>query len=109
MSMELDRLAIASVGAVVAVVIWLGWSALNWVWLRPRRLERRLREQGLSGTSYKLLFGDVKDSSDMTERAKSSPIPFSQDILPRVVPFLLNSVDTYDLDHLKDWMHGIYD
>ncbi|XP_058188435.1 cytochrome P450 CYP72A219-like [Rhododendron vialii] len=93
--MELDRLAISSVGAVVAVVTWLGWSALNWVWLRPRRLERRLREQGLSGTSYKLLFGDVKDSYAMTERAKSSPIPFSQDILPRVVPFLHNSVNTY--------------
>ncbi|KAI8571261.1 hypothetical protein RHMOL_Rhmol01G0105600 [Rhododendron molle] len=101
MSMELDRLAIASVGAVVAVVIWLGWSALNWVWLRPRRLERRLREQGLSGTSYKLLFGDLKDSSNMTERAKSSPIPFSQDILPRVVPFLHNSVDTYDDEELR--------
>ncbi|KAF7133438.1 hypothetical protein RHSIM_Rhsim09G0129400 [Rhododendron simsii] len=80
---------------VVVVVIWLGWSVLNWVWLTPKKLERCLRKQGLSGSSYRLLFGDLKDNTKMTKEAMSSPISLSQDIVPRVVPFIHNSVATY--------------
>ncbi|KAI8539436.1 hypothetical protein RHMOL_Rhmol09G0183300 [Rhododendron molle] len=93
--MELNSFAAAAAVVVVVVVIWLGWRVLNWVWLTPKKLERCLRKQGLSGSSYRLLFGDLKDNTKMTKEAMSSPISFSQDIVPRVVPFIHDSVATY--------------
>ncbi|XP_058183193.1 cytochrome P450 CYP72A219-like isoform X1 [Rhododendron vialii] len=93
--MELNSFAAAAAVVVVVVVIWLGWSVLNWVWLTPKKLERCLRKQGLSGSSYRLLFGDVRDNTKMTKEAMSSPISLSQDIVPRVVPSIHDSVATY--------------
>ncbi|KAG5532790.1 hypothetical protein RHGRI_027177 [Rhododendron griersonianum] len=94
--MELNSFAAAAAAVVVVVVvIWLGWSVLNWVWLTPKKLERCLRKQGLSGSSYRLLFGDLKDNAKMKKEAMSSPISFSQDIVPRVIPSIHDSVATY--------------
>lgn len=96
--MELNSFAAAAAAVVVVVVvIWLGWSVLNWVWLTPKKLERCLRKQGLSGSSYRLLFGDLKDNAKMKKEAMSSPISFSQDIVPRVVPSIHDSVATYGM------------
>ncbi|KAH7840291.1 hypothetical protein Vadar_015203 [Vaccinium darrowii] len=97
--MELDsNIAIGAAAAaavVVAVMAWLGWSVLNWVWLTPKKLERCLREQGLNGSSYRLLFGDLKESTQMTAEARSSPISFGDDIVPRVLTPIHHSVTTY--------------
>ncbi|KAE8124619.1 hypothetical protein FH972_019486 [Carpinus fangiana] len=83
--------------SIVAVVVVLtsAWRVLSWVWVRPKTLERRLREQGLTGNSYRLLFGDLKDSSKMTSQAWSTPINFTNDIAPRVVPFFHQNVHNY--------------
>jgi hypothetical protein len=40
------------------LVAWCAARALEWAWLRPRRLERALRAQGLRGTAYRPLAGD---------------------------------------------------
>nr|XP_033510989.1 cytochrome P450 CYP72A219-like [Nicotiana tomentosiformis] len=40
--------------------IWV-WKFLNWVWFNPRKVEKYLRQQGLSGNSYRLFFGDLKE------------------------------------------------
>ncbi|KAM7503190.1 hypothetical protein LguiB_002094 [Lonicera macranthoides] len=66
----------------------LAWRVLNWVWLRPRKVEKYLREQGLKGTSYRLLFGDLKEMSLMRKEAKTKPINLSDDVAPRVMPFI---------------------
>ncbi|GLT55079.1 hypothetical protein SLA2020_282290 [Shorea laevis] len=63
------------------------WRVLRWAWVRPKALERSLRDQGLTGNSYSLLFGDLKEISKMTNQARSKPINFTNDIAPRVVPF----------------------
>ncbi|KAL6977702.1 hypothetical protein U1Q18_026491 [Sarracenia purpurea var. burkii] len=84
----------------IGVVIWWAWSIFNWVWLKPRKLERCLRNQGLAGNSYRLLFGDMKDNATMFQRAKSASMAISDDdIGPRVQPFLHNSIIV---------THGIY-
>ncbi|XP_008226211.1 PREDICTED: cytochrome P450 CYP72A219-like [Prunus mume] len=80
---------------LVSTVITLAWRVLNWVWLRPKKLERCLRQQGLAGNSYRLLVGDTKESSMMVKEAKSKPMNLSHDITPRVLPFLHQSVTTY--------------
>ncbi|XP_062030316.1 cytochrome P450 CYP72A219-like isoform X2 [Rosa rugosa] len=72
-------------------------SVLNWVWLRPKRLERLLRQQGFQGNSYKLFYGDVKESSAMLREAKSKPMKLStcHDIAPRVIPFVHRTVNIH--------------
>ncbi|KAH0989073.1 hypothetical protein GBA52_000556 [Prunus armeniaca] len=88
--------AVLSVVWVSIVIAW-AWRALNWVWLRPKKLERCLREQGFTGNSYRLLFGDTKDSSMMLRQAQSKPMKLStsHDIAPRVMPFVHQTVNTY--------------
>ncbi|XP_062169031.1 cytochrome P450 CYP72A219-like [Alnus glutinosa] len=80
---------------LLVTILTLGWRILNWLWVTPKYLERRLREQGLAGNSYRLLFGDMKDSSLMSKQAISKPITLSDDISPRVVPFFHHTVKTY--------------
>ncbi|XP_022847674.1 cytochrome P450 CYP72A219-like [Olea europaea var. sylvestris] len=83
--------------AVCCAVIFLiyAWKILNWVWFRPKKLERCLRQQGFNGNSYKLLFGDFKEMMMMANDAKSKPINFSNDIMPRVMPFIQKAVQNY--------------
>ncbi|KAL3509621.1 hypothetical protein ACH5RR_029022, partial [Cinchona calisaya] len=73
------------------------WKVVNWAWLRPKRLEKLLREQGFKGNLYILVFGDLKDMSFFIKEAHSKPIDISDDIIPRIVPEteFLNLVKKY--------------
>lgn len=68
------------------------WKVLNWVWFRPKKLERWLRQQGLTGNSYRLLYGDSKEISGMVKKAASNPISISDDIGPRTFPFFHHAI-----------------
>jgi len=50
-------------------------------------MEKFLRKQGLKGSSYKFLFGDMKELVKMVKEAKSKPINLNHDIVSRVLPF----------------------
>ncbi|KAH8494200.1 hypothetical protein H0E87_020823 [Populus deltoides] len=78
----------------VAVLRW-AWRILNWVWFRPKKVERCLRQQGFAGKPYRLLFGDWKENSDMLKEARTKPIGLSDALLPRVMPFLHQLVKDY--------------
>lgn len=57
---------------LVCVVVVTGLViAVNWIWLL-KKLERWLK-QGPPGTSYKILFGDLKDPSSMHSQARAKP------------------------------------
>ncbi|KAL6183460.1 hypothetical protein ACLB2K_044871 [Fragaria x ananassa] len=89
-----------SVAGVALSIVVLGllscsWSVLNWVWLRPKILERLLRQQGFQGNSYKLFYGDVKESYAMLREAKSKPMKHCHDISPRVIPFVHRTVNIH--------------
>ncbi|KAI3457100.1 hypothetical protein Pfo_013763 [Paulownia fortunei] len=94
--MEVLLCSVALSCAVVALVY--AWKILNWVWFRPRNLEKCLRQQGFSGNSYKLFYGDFKEMRKMIKDAKSKPIKFSNDIVPRVLPFIHKAVKNYGQD-----------
>ncbi|OWM73127.1 hypothetical protein CDL15_Pgr001241 [Punica granatum] len=89
--------------AILALAVALAWRVLNWLWLRPKKLERLLREQGFKGNPYKFLNGDLKESAKMIKESKSRPIGLSDDPVPRIHPFVLQSVNTYGKDFFK-WM-----
>ncbi|CAI9089124.1 OLC1v1023633C1 [Oldenlandia corymbosa var. corymbosa] len=79
----------------VAAVLALGWKALNWVWFEPRKLEKKLREQGFRGNPYNFLHGDLKEISSLFQQAHSKAINLSDDVVPRVIPHLHQTVERY--------------
>ncbi|CAA3015256.1 cytochrome P450 CYP72A219-like [Olea europaea subsp. europaea] len=68
---------------------------LNWIWFRPKKVEKCLRRQGLNGNSYRFLYGDLKDLMSMVHKAKSKPINISDDIKPRIIPLYLKTLQEY--------------
>ncbi|GMY36409.1 cytochrome P450 72A397-like [Fagus crenata] len=65
------------------------------VWLKPKLLEKRIKSQGIRGTPYKLLIGDMKEFVRAITEAWSKPINLTHQIVPRVDPFTLNLVQKY--------------
>ncbi|KAL3835116.1 hypothetical protein ACJIZ3_009852 [Penstemon smallii] len=80
-------------GCVLLVLI--GWKILNWVWIRPKRLEKYLRKQGLSGNSYRLLYGDIKETATLMKLQEKPMNYFSNDIVHRLFPFILQTLTNY--------------
>lgn len=76
---------------LLIALVW-AWSILNWIWLKPKKLEKLLREQGLKGNPYRLLVGDIKDLLKIQKEAASKPMNLSDDIVPYVFPFGQQSV-----------------
>ncbi|XP_057792320.1 cytochrome P450 CYP72A219-like isoform X1 [Salvia miltiorrhiza] len=76
----------------IAVVVTYAWRLLNWAYLRPQRLEKILRKQGLNGNSYRPVSGDMKEMVKAMQEANSKPINLDDDIKPRLQPFLLNTI-----------------
>lgn len=71
---------------MVSIVKW-ALEIVKKLWVRPKKLEKRLRELGFNGNSYRFVYGDMKEFGEMRIEAKSKPIKLSDDIRPRVLPF----------------------
>ncbi|CDP19607.1 unnamed protein product [Coffea canephora] len=80
---------------LLLLVVAVSWKALNWVWFRPKKLEKLLKEQGFRGNPYKLLHGDFKEMSTLYTEAQSKNLNLSDDIVPRVIPQYLGAVKKY--------------
>ncbi|KAM0826733.1 hypothetical protein ACQ4PT_068692 [Festuca glaucescens] len=87
------RWSLLAYGLPGLVVLWQLHRLLDRLWWRPRRLERELRAQGIRGTSYRFLAGDLTRKARLNKEAWSRPLPLRcHDIGPRVAPFLSDSV-----------------
>ncbi|KAL6615619.1 hypothetical protein ACP70R_037889 [Stipagrostis hirtigluma subsp. patula] len=88
--------AAAAYGLLGLVLLWQAGRLLERLWWQPRRLERALRAQGLRGTSYRFLTGDLKDYARLAKEAGSRPLPpRCHDIAPRVAPFLHKNIQEH--------------
>ncbi|KAK1573087.1 hypothetical protein Q3G72_009706 [Acer saccharum] len=92
---------------VTIAIAWMLMRVLNWVWLRPKKLEKFLRQQGFSGNSYRLFHGDMKDMSEMRKQVTiSKPINLSDsyvhNIVPRILPFQHHINTIYVVQSQKD-------
>ncbi|KAH6785337.1 hypothetical protein C2S51_037792 [Perilla frutescens var. frutescens] len=83
------------VSILVAGLIAWGVKLLNWVWLRPKRLERLLRQQGLNGNSYRLLLGDMKDLISAVKHEQFKPIQLSDNLPPHIFPYFYQIIAKY--------------
>ncbi|XP_052292331.1 cytochrome P450 CYP72A219-like isoform X2 [Citrus sinensis] len=68
---------------------------LNWLWLKPKKLEKFIRDQGFSGNSYKVLLGDMRELAKTTKDAESKPIGLSDDIAQPILPFHHHIITNY--------------
>ncbi|KAL2506271.1 Cytochrome [Abeliophyllum distichum] len=87
----------SSVLFTLVFVIW-GWRIFDWIWLKPRKKERILRQQGFKGNSYtlmKVLFGDVKENSIEYAEALQKTINIDDVTVPRVMPFVHKTIERY--------------
>ncbi|CAL5340584.1 unnamed protein product [Camellia sinensis] len=66
------------------------------IWWKPKLLEKRLKRQGIRGTPYKLLVGDIKEFVRQITEAWSKPLSLNtHQIAPRADPFTHNIVQKY--------------
>ncbi|KAH6759359.1 hypothetical protein C2S51_019594 [Perilla frutescens var. frutescens] len=91
--MDTAALGVLIVTSLIAVK-W-GVKLLNWVWFRPRKLEKFLRGQGMNGTRYSPFLRDVRDcvSSMIAEQPKT--LQLSDDILPHLYRFYMQNLSKY--------------
>ncbi|KAJ1284418.1 hypothetical protein BS78_03G202700 [Paspalum vaginatum] len=92
---SIPRIGLLLYGVVPGLVLlWQGGRLLEKLWWQPRRLERALRAQGLRGTPYRFLMGDLREFGRLSKEAWARPPlpPGCHDIVPRVTPFLSKNV-----------------
>nr|XP_027064584.1 cytochrome P450 CYP72A219-like [Coffea arabica] len=80
---------------ILLLILVLAWKVFNQVWLTPKKLEKRLKEQGFRGNPYKLLYGDFKEISTLFKEALSKPINLTDDFVPRVIPHFYAATKKY--------------
>ncbi|KAI3816375.1 hypothetical protein L1987_16069 [Smallanthus sonchifolius] len=80
---------------VAAIFLFYVWRTSNWLWFKPKRVEKILKDQGLMGTPYKFMYGDFKDMVLAMNEVKSQPMSLTHDIAPRVLPFFHKSLTTF--------------
>ncbi|XP_077228239.1 cytochrome P450 CYP72A616-like [Tasmannia lanceolata] len=89
-----DFLSISLLITSVLLVSWISRLVYS-IWWRPMKLERYLKEQGIKGPPYKLLYGNLKENISLVKKESSKPMNLSHHIVPRVVPFPYETMKRY--------------
>ncbi|KAI3696001.1 hypothetical protein L1987_79007 [Smallanthus sonchifolius] len=79
---------------VAAIFLFYIWRISNRLWFKPKKIEKFLKDQGLKGTPYKFMYGDLKEMVQMMSEAKSKPMNLTHDIAFRVSPFFHKTLTT---------------
>ncbi|KAI3817208.1 hypothetical protein L1987_10997 [Smallanthus sonchifolius] len=102
----METMGKVAIAIVVAVMVRWGWKLRNWVWLKPKKLEKWLRDEGYKGNSYKLLMGDMIELATMVKEGKSKPIPVTHEAmisLHMLSPLItISSPNTFDGGRFKE-------
>ncbi|KAL9396665.1 hypothetical protein Peur_010918 [Populus x canadensis] len=72
----LVSLLLACILKFIHSVMWVPW-----------RIQVHFRRQGINGPSYRLLLGNAPEFGRLFSEARSKPMPFNHDVVPRVAPF----------------------
>lgn len=94
--MELNFKSIIFLVFVSLTLYWV-YRILDWVWFKPKKLEKCLREQGFKGNPYRLFLGDQYDSGKLIRQALTKPIGVEEDVKKRIVPHILKTVGTHGM------------
>ncbi|KAH6783073.1 cytochrome p450 72c1 [Perilla frutescens var. hirtella] len=68
----MDVLTHCSLAITCSIIVLIyALKFLNWIWIRPKKLEKLLRQQGFNGNSYTLLYGDFTEIKLTAKESKS--------------------------------------
>ncbi|XP_077227715.1 cytochrome P450 CYP72A616-like [Tasmannia lanceolata] len=75
---------------------------LSWVvriayslWWKPTKLGKELKQQGIKGTPYKLLYGDIEEQRRLMKEAYSKPMNLNHHTARRILPLVHQTVQTH--------------
>ncbi|KAJ9554675.1 hypothetical protein OSB04_018720 [Centaurea solstitialis] len=92
----MEKSTVVCVIGVAAILVLYLWRILNFLWLKPKKMEKFLRDQGLKGTRYRFMVGDLKELEKMRDEARSKPMSITDhNIAPRVLTFFHKSVASH--------------
>ncbi|XP_077226854.1 cytochrome P450 CYP72A616-like [Tasmannia lanceolata] len=89
-----DFVSIYLLISCVLLFLWISRLVYS-IWWRPMKLERYLKKQGIKGPPYKLLYGNLKENISLVKKESSKPMNLSRQIVPRVAPFLYETMKNY--------------
>ncbi|KAK4420455.1 cytochrome [Sesamum alatum] len=92
MDMKLSSI-MASILTLVSITVLV--KVLNWVWFRPKKLEKLLRNQGFNGNPYRLFLGDMQDLGKVMKTEQPKTLKLSDDLTPHILPYYHNIIDKY--------------
>ncbi|KAF6165096.1 hypothetical protein GIB67_000680 [Kingdonia uniflora] len=84
--------------SIVLLLSTLGFMALHRLWLKPKKTEKYLKKQGIKGPPYKLFYGTLIEEKKMMKEARSKTLGLSHDIVPRLFPFIHQTIKEYVSD-----------
>lgn len=92
--------ALLVTSVIVAVSVTGAVKLLNFLWIRPRKLEKILRKQGLDGNRYRPFIGDIGDMTRVIKAEQLRSIQLSDDASPHILAYdndILNKYGKNDL------------
>lgn len=88
--------ASASLALLFFLCITVVTKAFYSLWWKPKWLEKQLRQQGVRGNPYRLLYGDMEEEKQAMKDAWSRPMDqLNHKIVPRAAPFAYNMAAKY--------------
>ncbi|KAI3801876.1 hypothetical protein L1987_29993 [Smallanthus sonchifolius] len=72
---------------ILLIVMVFGVKIFVLLWFKPRKIEEHFAKQGIRGPPYCFFIGNAKELVSLMVKASSKPMPFSHNILPRVLSF----------------------
>jgi hypothetical protein len=73
---------------LAAPLLYALWGAFESLWLRPRRIRRKLESQGIKCLPAKFFYGNLSEIVELSNAALKSPMPqITHDIVPRIMPY----------------------
>ncbi|KAI7989311.1 Cytochrome P450 734A1 [Camellia lanceoleosa] len=82
--MLLYLLKLMLISLIVSVFVY---EVVIVLWWRPRKIEHHFSKQGIRGPPYRFITGNAKELFSLMLSASAHPMPFSHNILPRVLSF----------------------
>ncbi|XP_062101692.1 cytochrome P450 CYP72A616-like [Humulus lupulus] len=81
--------------SIVGLMVYFVVRILYNVLLKPIYLGNVLKRQGIKGTRYKFLHGDMEEMRSSAIEALSKPMSLNHEIAPRVSPFFYHMLQKY--------------
>ncbi|KAL9232496.1 hypothetical protein vseg_007604 [Gypsophila vaccaria] len=90
--MEVKHILFSSSIILTMVLIW---KAMKILLLKPMKIEKWFRKQGIKGNPYKPFVGDIKELVKLTKASMLKPINICDNTLPRVMAFVHHTIQTH--------------